>query len=94
MAAMQIAWLIIAGRKMVECIWICRGKGCRSSVSRAPICAFRMEACSNFINWTSNPEVAGASPVGIPFMADIAQLVEHLLVAQGVVGSNPTVRPI
>ena len=26
-------------------------------------------------------------------MADIAQLVEHLLVAQGVVGSNPTVRP-
>ena len=60
---------------------------------RAPICAFRMEACSNFINWTDNPEVAGSSPVGIPFMADIAQLVEHLLVAQGVVGSNPTVRP-
>ena len=70
-----------------------RKKDAVAQLVRAPICAFRMEACSNFINWTDNPEVAGSSPAGIPFMADIAQLGEHLLVAQGVVGSNPTVRP-
>lgn len=72
MAAMQIAWLFIAGSKMVECIGFIEEKDAVAQLVRAPICAFRMEAYSNFINWTDNPEVAGSSPVGIPFMADIA----------------------
>ena len=34
------------------------------------------------------------STKGIPCMANVAQLEEHLIVAQGVAGSNPVIRPI
>ena len=91
MAAMQVAWLFIAGSKMVECIWICRGKDAVAQLDRAPICAFRMEVDSNLEDQSGGRRFKSCR---YPFyMADIAQLVEHLLVAQGVVGSNPTVRP-
>ena len=58
---------------------------------RAPICAFRMEVDSNLEDQSGGRRFKSCR---YPFyMADIAQLVEHLLVAQGVVGSSPTVRP-